>query len=211
MLNIIQQAKKMKKLCVLLVAFLLPIIGSAQEVAEKDPNELYAVIETNSGTLEFLLYRQVAPVTVSSFVNLATRGFYDGLTFHRVINDFMAQGGDPKGNGSGGPGYNFEDEIRLRHNQMGILAMANAGPDTNGSQFFIAHQATPHLNGLHTVFGLIHSGRELIREIRIGDTINSITIVGDAKALLERNADRVYGWNQSLDLLFPDLRPALID
>jgi len=211
MFAIIHPAKKMKILIVLIFAFLLPVYGYAQAVSEKDPNELYAVIETNSGTLEFLLYRQVAPITVSSFVNLATRGFYDGMIFHRVINDFMAQGGDPKANGSGGPGYAFEDEIRLRHNQMGILAMANAGPDSNGSQFFISHQATPHLNGLHTVFGLIHSGRELIRSIRVGDTINSITIEGDAKALLERNVDRVYGWNQSLDLLFPDLRPALVD
>ena len=211
MINIIHLATKMKMLSVLLLAFLLPVPGYAQEATDKDPNELYAVIETDRGTLEFLLYRQVAPVTVTSFVNLSTRGFYDGLTFHRVINDFMAQGGDPKGNGSGGPGYAFEDEIRLRHNQMGILAMANAGPDSNGSQFFISHQATPHLNGLHTVFGLVHSGRELIREIRVGDIINSITIQGDAKALLERNADRVYQWNQSLDLLFPDLRAALIE
>lgn len=183
----------------------------AQENAAKDPNELYAVIDTNRGTLEFLLYKSVAPITVSNFVNLATRGYYDGLTFHRVINDFMAQGGDPAGDGSGGPGYRFEDEIRLRLNQMGILAMANAGPDTNGSQFFIAHQATPHLNGVHTVFGLIHSGRELIRQIRIGDTINSITIEGNAKALLERNADRVYQWNVILDENFPDLKPALTD
>ena len=183
----------------------------AQDATAKDPNELYAVIETNRGTMEFLLYKAVAPITVSNFVNLATRGYYDGLTFHRVINDFMAQGGDPDGNGSGGPGYRFEDEIRLRLNQMGILAMANAGPDTNGSQFFIAHQATPHLNGLHTVFGLIHSGKDVIRQIRIGDTINAITIEGNAKALLERNADRVYQWNVILDENFPDLKAALTD
>ena len=183
----------------------------AQEPGPKDPNELYAVIDTNRGTMEFLLYKAVAPVTVSNFVNLATRGYYDGLTFHRVITDFMAQGGDPEGSGSGGPGYRFEDEIRLRLNQMGILAMANAGPDTNGSQFFITHQATPHLNGLHTVFGLIHSGKEIIRQIRVGDTINSITIEGNAKALLEKNADRVYQWNVILDENFPDLKEALTD
>jgi len=128
-----------------------------------------------------------------------------------VINDFMAQGGDPEGNGSGGPGYRFEDEIRLRLNQMGNLAMANAGPDTNGSQFFITHQATPHLNGAHTVFGLIHSGKDVIRKIRIGDTINSITIEGYAKMFLEKNADRVYQWNVILDENFPDLKPALTD
>lgn len=211
MMNRTRQLLARLSFCLLVSCLLYPVSALTQEVPEKDPNELYAVIETNRGTLEFLLYRQVAPVTVSNFVNLATRGFYDGLTFHRVIQDFMAQGGDPQGNGSGGPGYTFEDEIRLRHNQMGILSMANAGPDSNGSQFFITHVATPHLNGAHTVFGLVHSGKELIRQIRIGDTINSITIEGDAKALLERNADKVYQWNQSLDLLFSNLRPALID
>lgn len=194
------------------LAALLPVVPAiAQEVQAKDPNELYAVIETNRGTMEFLLYKAVAPITVSNFVNLATRGFYDGLTFHRVIEDFMIQGGDPDGNGGGGPGYRFEDEIRLRHNQMGILSMANAGPGTNGSQFFITHVATPHLNGAHTVFGLIHSGKDVIRQIRIGDTITSITIEGNAKGFLERNADRVYQWNQVLDAGFPNLKPALTD
>jgi peptidyl-prolyl cis-trans isomerase B (cyclophilin B) len=178
---------------------------------ERDPNELYAVIDTSRGTMVFLLYRQVAPLTVSNFVNLATRGFYDGLTFHRVQPDFMAQGGDPAGNGSGGPGYQFEDEIALRLNQEGILAMANAGPATNGSQFFITHQATPHLNGAHTVFGLVQSGKEVIRQIRVGDVINSISIEGNAKALLERNSNRVYFWNEILNKEFPRLKPALVD
>ena len=194
-----------------LLSCCLAVPAGIVQAQEKDPNELYAIIETNRGTMEFLLYRQVAPLTVTNFVNLATRGFYDGLTFHRVIADFMAQGGDPAGNGSGGPGYQFRDEIRLRLNQMGILAMANAGPDTNGSQFFITHQATPHLNGAHTVFGLIHSGKEIIRQIRVGDTINSITIEGNARAFLERNADQVYLWNMILDEQFPDLKPALTD
>src|SRR5690606_36607005 len=97
---------------------------------EHDPAKLYAVIDTEKGTMEFVLYPEVAPLTVSNFVNLATRGFYDGLTFHRVVKDFMIQGGDPAGNGSGGPGYEFEDEIALKLNQEGILAMANAGPAT---------------------------------------------------------------------------------
>ena len=197
----------MKKILLLLaLTFALP--GLAQE---KDPNALYAVIDTSRGTMEFLLYRQVAPLTVSNFTNLATRGFYDGLTFHRVIAGFMAQGGDPKGDGSGGPGYQFEDEIALRMNQEGILAMANSGPASNGSQFFITHQATPHLNGGHTVFGLIHSGRDIIRQIRIGDRINSITIEGNATALLERNINRVLQWNAVLDRDFPNLRPPLVD
>lgn len=189
-------------------AFNMQLQAQAQE---KNPAELYAVIETDSGTLEFLLYKSVAPITVANFVNLATRGYYDGLIFHRVIEDFMAQGGDPFGDGSGGPGYNFEDEIRMRHNQDGILSMANAGPNTNGSQFFITHVATPHLNGLHTVFGKIHSGRELIREINIGDTIKSITIEGNARAFLESRADRVYQWNVILDERFPDLKEALTE
>jgi peptidyl-prolyl cis-trans isomerase B (cyclophilin B) len=200
--------KLIKIILALIVGSLVALNTSAQE---KDPAELYAVIETDHGTLEFLLYKSVAPITVANFVNLATRGYYDGLTFHRVIDDFMAQGGDPFGDGSGGPGYNFEDEIRMRHNQDGILSMANAGPNTNGSQFFITHVATPHLNGLHTVFGKIHSGRQLIRQIRVGDTINSITIEGNAKTFLERYADRVYQWNVILDERFPNLKEALTD
>jgi len=206
--------KVLAKLGLTLLTCMMVMAGGsaiAQEPAAKDPTKVYAIVETDRGTMEFLLYHQVAPLTVASFVNLASRGFYDGLTFHRVIEDFMAQGGDPAGNGSGGPGYQFEDEIRLRLNQMGILAMANAGPVTNGSQFFITHMAAPHLNGAHTVFGLIHSGKEIIRQIRIGDTINSITIAGDAKGVLEKRADRIYQWNMILDENFPDLRAPLID
>lgn len=195
---------KLSRMLMLLVA--LPLAAQ-----ERDPNELYAVITTNRGTMEFLLYRQVAPLTVTNFVNLATRGFYDGLTFHRVIQDFMAQGGDPSGNGTGGPGYQFEDEIALRMNQEGLLAMANAGPATNGSQFFITHQAVPHLNGAHTVFGLIQIGKEVIRQIRVGDTIESIEIVGNARAFLERKSDQLYFWNEILDKQFPDLKPSLVN
>jgi peptidyl-prolyl cis-trans isomerase B (cyclophilin B) len=198
----------MKRLLALLL-LCLPAWGAGAQ--ERDPNELYAVIKTSAGTMEFLLYRQVAPLTVSNFVNLATRGYYDGLSFHRVVADFMAQGGDPSGDGSGGPGYRFEDEIALRFNQEGILAMANSGPDSNGSQFFITHQATPHLNGLHTVFGLIQSGKEVIRKLRVGDVIESITIEGNARAFLQRRADRIYQWNQILDQRFPKLKPALVD
>jgi peptidyl-prolyl cis-trans isomerase B (cyclophilin B) len=197
-------------LCFCLLLCALPL--SAQERdPNRDPKELYATINTNRGTMVFLLYRQAAPLTVANFANLATRGFYDGLTFHRVIADFMAQGGDPAGDGSGGPGYQFEDEIAMRLNQEGILAMANAGRDTNGSQFFITHQAQPQLNGVHTVFGLIQSGKEVIRQLRVGDVINSITIEGDVKALLQRNHDRVYLWNHTLDQQFPNLKPTLLE
>jgi peptidyl-prolyl cis-trans isomerase B (cyclophilin B) len=123
----------------------------------------------------------------------------------------MAQGGDPSGDGSGGPGYKFDDEIALRLNQEGILAMANSGPASNGSQFFITHQAAPHLNGGHTVFGLVLSGKEVIRQIKVGDTINSITIEGNATALLQRKIDQIYRWNQILDEKFPNLKPALVE
>lgn len=195
-----------------LLNFLVVLLFStALQAQQKDPNELYAVIDTSKGKMEFLLYRQVAPLTVSNFVNLATRGFYDGLTFHRVEENFMAQGGDPDGDGSGGPGYKFDDEIALRLNQEGILAMANSGPASNGSQFFITHQAAPHLNGGHTVFGLVLSGKEVIRQIKVGDTIKSITIEGNAKAFLERRIDQIYRWNQILDENFPNLKPALVE
>lgn len=195
----------------LLYLLLFSLFAMPLQAQDKNPEELYAVVKTSRGTLEFLLYRQVAPLTVSNFVNLATRGYYDGLNFHRVLEGFMAQGGDPAGDGSGGPGYQFDDEIALRLNQEGILAMANSGPHSNGSQFFITHQATPHLNGGHTVFGLVHSGKELVRQIRVGDVIESITIEGNARALLERNSDRVYQWNRVLDEKFPRLKPPLVD
>lgn len=203
--------KSMKRF-ILALSLVLATVASLNSYAqEKELDELYAVVETNKGTIEFLLYKNVAPVTVSNFVNLSTRGYYDGLAFHRVISDFMIQGGDPNGNGTGGPGYQFEDEIAMRHNQPGILSMANSGPATNGSQFFITHLATPHLNGLHTVFGKVFSGSELIFEIKRGDVINSITIVGNARGFLEKNSDRVYEWNQILDESFPNLKPALVD
>jgi peptidyl-prolyl cis-trans isomerase B (cyclophilin B) len=173
-------------------------------------SDLIAVINTGRGSMEFVLRPDVAPLTVANFVNLASRGFYDGLNFHRVEAKFMAQGGDPAGNGSGGPGYEFKDEIALRLNQEGILAMANSGPDTNGSQFFITHQPAPHLNGVHTVFGLIRTGKQVIRQIRIGDVINSITISGDATALLEAHRQQVEEWNKVLDAGFPKLRPSLL-
>lgn len=200
-----------KLLSLLALTLTLSVLSPDTHAQELDPNELYAVIETNRGTMTFILRGAVAPVTVSSFVNLATRGFYDGLTFHRVIDGFMAQGGDPRGDGGGGPGYQFENEIALRHNGPGILSMANAGPDTNGSQFFITHVATPHLNGLHTVFGRIHSGEDVIRQIRVGDVMESVRIEGNARALLERNEARVREWNQTLDFNFSGLREPLID
>jgi len=140
----------------------------------------YAVsIETNRGTIELTLYPQYAPETVNNFVFLAGQGFYDGVKFHRVIADFMVQTGDPTGTGRGGPGYRFGDETGksnpLKHDR-GVISMANAGPSTNGSQFFITHVPTPHLNGKHTVFGKVTKGLDVVDAIRQGDVMVSVKV-----------------------------------
>jgi peptidyl-prolyl cis-trans isomerase B (cyclophilin B) len=139
-----------------------------------DPSKTYrATIKTNRGTIELELYPKHAPKTVNNFVFLANQGFYDGLSFHRVISNFMIQGGDPTGTGTGGPGYRFEDEIRenpLTH-EKGVISMANAGPNTNGSQFFITHLPQPHLNGNHTVFGKVLAGQDIVDATRQSDTM----------------------------------------
>ena len=160
---------------------------------------LYALFDTDRGPIKLELYPDKAPLTVANFVNLARRGFYDGLNFHRVIADFMVQGGCPEGSGRGGPGYRFEDEADngVRH-ERGVLSMANAGPNTNGSQFFITHVATPWLDGKHTVFGKVVEGLDVVDAVRQGDTIKSVRIEGDADAALAAKADRVAEWNQLL-------------
>jgi peptidyl-prolyl cis-trans isomerase B (cyclophilin B) len=135
-------------------------------------------IETPRGAIELELYPEHAPGTVNNFVFLAREGFYDGVTFHRVIPDFMIQGGDPTGSGRGGPGYRFEDELAgnpLRHTR-GVISMANAGPDTNGSQFFITHGPQPHLDGRHTVFGKVTKGLEVVDSITQGDAMLRVTV-----------------------------------
>lgn len=167
--------------------------------------DLGAKIETNKGTIEVKFTPDKTPVTVANFVNLSERGFYNGLTFHRVIADFMIQGGDPSGNGTGGPGYQFKDEFdpSLKHTGPGTLSMANAGPGTNGSQFFITHVATPWLDGHHTVFGQVTKGQEVVNAIQQGDKIIKITIVGDSKGLLEKEASQVAQWNSVLDKKYP--------
>lgn len=169
---------------------------------------LTAVIDTSKGEIRVELNARAAPTTVANFVNLAQRGFYDGLTFHRIERNFMAQGGDPLGTGSGGPGYGFRGEIVLKHNQPGIISMANSGPGTDGSQFFLTHLATPHLDGLHSVFGKVVAGLPVVYELRRRDVINSILIEGDASSLFERRKTQLEQWNQLLDQNFPDLAPA---
>jgi peptidyl-prolyl cis-trans isomerase B (cyclophilin B) len=160
---------------------------------------LIATFDTDRGPIRIELAADKAPLTVANFVNLARRGFYDGLNFHRVIPDFMVQGGCPQGTGTGGPGYRFEDEASngLSH-ERGVLSMANAGPNTNGSQFFITHVATPWLNGKHTVFGKVLDGLDVVDAIRQGDAIKSVKIEGDAEAVLAAKADRVAEWNKIL-------------
>ena len=144
-----------------------------------DPKKTYrATMETDKGTIEVQLFPEYAPKTVNNFVFLAREGYYDGVTFHRVIANFMVQGGDPTGTGRGGPGYQFEDEVKgnpLKH-EAGVLSMANAGPGTNGSQFFITHSPQPHLNGKHTVFGKVTAGQDVVNAIRQGDKITKVTI-----------------------------------
>jgi peptidyl-prolyl cis-trans isomerase B (cyclophilin B) len=144
-----------------------------------DATKDYTVsIETNRGTIELTLNAQHAPQTVNNFVFLAKQGYYDGVKFHRVIADFMIQTGDPTGTGRGGPGYKFGDECKgnpLKHDR-GVISMANAGPNTNGSQFFITHVATPHLNGKHTVFGKVTSGLDIVDAIEQGDVMESVKV-----------------------------------
>lgn len=144
-----------------------------------DPAKAYkAVIETSRGFIELELYPQHAPKTVNNFVFLAKEGFYENVSFHRVIKNFLIQGGDPTGTGRGGPGYRFEDEVKenpLKH-ETGVISMANAGPDTNGSQFFITYSPQPHLNGRHTVFGKVVSGQDVVDAIQQGDKIIHIEI-----------------------------------
>jgi peptidyl-prolyl cis-trans isomerase B (cyclophilin B) len=163
---------------------------------------LVAVMETNKGTIRLDLYPEETPVTVANFVNLAQRGFYDGLWFHRVIDDFMVQGGCPQGTGTGGPGYRFADEFvpSLRHDAPGRFSMANAGPGTNGSQFFITHVPTPWLDDAHSIFGAVQSDadQDVVNAIAQGDNIVSVTIEGDAQALLD-SVEQIADWNAALD------------
>ncbi|MBL4772879.1 MAG: peptidylprolyl isomerase [Alcanivoracaceae bacterium] len=163
---------------------------------------LKAVIHTNKGDINLVLTEKETPVTVANFVNLAQKGFYDEISFHRVIPNFMVQGGCPLGTGTGGPGYSFEDEFdaSLKHDKAGILSMANSGPGTNGSQFFVTHEPTPWLDGKHSVFGAVESAAdmEVVNAIVGGDEIKSISIEGDASALLKAQADRVAEWSKAI-------------
>jgi peptidyl-prolyl cis-trans isomerase B (cyclophilin B) len=145
-----------------------------------DPSKNYtATFHTSRGEIVCELYAKDAPKTVNNFVFLAREKFYDGTKFHRVLADFMIQGGDPTGTGSGGPGYKFEDEVKSnpRKHKVGSLSMANAGPNTNGSQFFITHVVTQWLDGKHTVFGQVTKGQDIVDSVKQGDTLKSVSVV----------------------------------
>ena len=183
------------------------IINFSCNMSQKNNNDtIYASIETSKGTIKANLYYDLTPVTVANFISLADgenkevseqykgKKYYNGITFHRVIPDFMIQGGDPTGTGSGSPGYNFKDEFidELKHNSAGILSMANAGPATNGSQFFITHKETPWLDGVHTVFGKVVDGQEIVDKIEQGDSIINIEIIRDGSSAKKFNAPKIF-------------------
>ena len=184
--------------------FLIGIgIMAATETVSAD--QLGVTLETSKGKIELELYPDKTPVTAANFVNLCQRGFYDGLKFHRVIPEFMIQGGDPEGSGRGGPGYRFEDEFdpSLKHSTPGILSMANAGPGTNGSQFFITHVPTSWLDGKHTIFGRVTKGQDVVNAIQQGDTIIKASVHGDTTALMKKEAAKISEWTATLDQKFP--------
>ena len=193
------QALRLLALAAVLAALSGGPIGAPIEAIQA--NELTAVITTTKGDIQVTLFPAEAPLTVANFVNLAQRGYYDGLKFHRVIADFMIQGGDPTGTGSGGPGYRFADEFSssLRHDSAGTLSMANSGPSTNGSQFFITNGPTPHLDDIHSIFGKVSSGQDVVDAIAQDDVMTTIVIEGDPSSLLATQKEQVDEWNTILD------------
>lgn len=181
--------KVLQRLGILLPGLLLLVPGGCSN--DKPESKLYreppamtidtakvytAVIETDQGDLTLELFAADVPVTVNNFVFLAREGFYDNTTFHRIIPDFMAQGGDPTGTGMGGPGYKFADEFTNHGHVAGALSMANSGPGTNGSQFFICYEPQPHLNGMHSVFGQLTDGMDVLKKLSNGSKIKTIKI-----------------------------------
>ena len=171
---------------------------------------LNAKIKTSKGDINLRLLPEVAPMTVTNFVHLSRRGYYDGLKFHRVIADFMIQGGDPTGTGAGGPGYQFGDEFKQEvvFDVPGKLAMANAGPGTNGSQFFITHVPTDWLNYKHTIFGEVVApeDQEIVNKVQQGDIIETIEISGDVEKFLEANKDMTEEMDKILAQTMPNLK-----
>ena len=163
-------------------------------------DDIRITLKTEKGDIEATIFASLVPVTAANFLNLASKNYYDGITFHRVISNFMIQGGDPTGTGRGGPGYRFEDEFtpNLKHDKPGIFSMANAGPRTNGSQFFITHGPQPHLNNRHSVFGEVTKGQDVVDAIAQGDKILGIDIHDSTDSLFSEQGDRITEWNREL-------------
>jgi peptidyl-prolyl cis-trans isomerase B (cyclophilin B) len=198
-------------LCRVVGALVLATTSMTLRAADSPPvQDIRIILHTSKGDIEATLFASKVPMTIANYLNLARQGFYDGLTFHRVISNFMIQGGDPTGTGRGGPGYKFADEFdgSLRHSKPGIFSMANAGPNTNGSQFFITHVPTPHLDGKHSVFGEVTKGQDVVNQITKGDTIIRIEILDPTDALFQAQASNIERWNAVLKNRRP---PAPVD
>jgi peptidyl-prolyl cis-trans isomerase len=195
-----------RKVSLLMLSFLM--IMMAGVISYSREYKMKVKIMTEKGDININLLPEKSPVTVANFVNLAKKGYYDGLKFHRVIDNFMAQGGDPAGTGAGGPGYRFEDEVNngLNFSKAGKLAMANAGPGTNGSQFFITTVPTEWLNGNHTIFGEVVSDDDLkvVKKLSNGDVMKKVVVEGDVDAFLKTQKNRVDSWNKTLKQNFPN-------
>ena len=195
-----------RKVSLLMLSFLM--IMMAGVISYSREYKMKVKIMTEKGDININLLPEKSPVTVANFVNLAKKGYYDGLKFHRVIDNFMAQGGDPAGTGAGGPGYQFEDEVNngLNFSKAGKLAMANAGPGTNGSQFFITTVPTEWLNGNHTIFGEVVSDDDLkvVKKLSNGDVMKKVVVEGDVDAFLKTQKNTVDSWNKILKQNFPN-------
>ena len=195
-----------RKISLLMLSFLMVMMTGV--ISYSKEYKMKVKIMTEKGDININLLPEKSPVTVANFVNLAKKGYYDGLKFHRVIDNFMAQGGDPTRTGAGGPGYQFEDEVDngLNFSKAGKLAMANAGPGTNGSQFFITTVPTEWLNGHHTIFGEIVSDNDLkvVKKLTNGDIMKKVVVEGDIDAFLKTQKNRVDSWNKTLKQNFPN-------
>ena len=195
-----------KRVSLLMLSILMMMTVAVQSYSKE--YKMKVKIITAKGDVNINLLPDKSPVTVANFVNLAKKGYYDGLKFHRVIDNFMAQGGDPTGTGMGGPGYRFEDEVNngLNFSRPGKLAMANAGPGTNGSQFFITTVPTEWLNGNHTIFGEVVSEADLdvVKKLSNGDVMTKVVVEGDIDAFLKTQKNRVDSWNKTLKQNFPN-------
>jgi peptidyl-prolyl cis-trans isomerase B (cyclophilin B) len=196
----------MKRRLILALSLLAPFAFAEEAKKEAEAakpaaiKDIRLIVKTNKGDIEGTLFASKVPMTAANFLNLAKRGYYNGITFHRVIPDFMIQGGDPTASGAGGPGYKFADEFdaSLKHSKPGIFSMANAGPATNGSQFFITHVPTPHLDGRHSVFGEVTKGQDVVNKIVQGDKIEKIEILDSTDALFAAQKANIDKWNAAL-------------